>query len=85
MAGFRDGHVTDDGNAVDAPLRTIAWMAAGLGLLFLVLAFAPIRARTRAVGLGVALIAFIAVGMVARVAVPWYFGTHLGLDNGIGG
>jgi len=41
--------------------------------------------RARAVGLLVALIAFVLVAMVAQVGVPWYFGTHLGLDNGIGG
>ena len=28
---------------------------------------------------------FVLVVIVARVGVPWYFGTHLGLDNGIGG
>jgi hypothetical protein len=51
-------------------------------LLFLALAFSPIKARRRAAGLLVALIAFVLVG---QVGVPWYFGTHLDLDNGIGG
>ena len=85
MAGFPDGHVTDYEKAVDAPLMILAWMAAGFSFLFLVLAFSPIGARARTVGLLVALIAFVLVGIVAQVGVPWYFGTHLGLDNGIGG
>jgi hypothetical protein len=83
MAGFPDGHVTDYEKAVDAPLTILAWMAAGFSFLFLVLAFSPIGARARTVGLLVALI--VLVGIVAQVGVPWYFGTHLGLDNGIGG
>ena len=85
IAGFPDGHVTDYEKAVDAPLTILAWVAAGFGLLFLALAFSPIGARARAAGLLVALIAFVLVAIVAQVGVPWYFGTHLGLDNGIGG
>jgi hypothetical protein len=71
-----------------APMRAlaiIAWVAAGFGLLFLALAFSPIGAGARTVGLLVALSAFVLVAIVAQVGVPWYFGTHLGLDNGIGG
>ena len=85
MYGFPDGHVTDYEKAVDAPLTILAWVEAGFGFLFLALAFTPIGTRARAVGLLVALIAFVLVAMVAQVGVPWYFGTHLGLDNGIGG
>ena len=85
MYGFPDGHVTDYDKAVDAPLAILAWVEAGFGLLFLALAFTPIGTRARAVGLLVALIAFVLVAMVVQVGVPWYFGTHLGLDNGIGG
>jgi hypothetical protein len=85
MYGFPDGHVTDYEKAVDAPLTRLAWVEAGFGFLFLALAFTPIGTRSRAVGLLVALIAFVLVAMVALGGVPWYFGTHLGLDNGIGG
>ena len=85
MYGFPAGHVTDYEKAVDAPLTILAWVEAGFGLLFLALALTPIGTRARAVGLLVALIAFVLVAMVAQVGVPWYFGTHLGLDNGIGG
>lgn len=85
MAGFPDGDVTDYGKAVAAPLRIVTWVAVGFGVLFLGLTFSPIRARVGTVGLLVSVVAFVAVALVAQVGVPWYFGTHLGLDNGIGG
>jgi hypothetical protein len=85
MDGFPDGHLTDYGKAVDGPLTIVAWVEAGFGLLFLVLAFSPIGTRARAIGLLVALIAFVIVAVIAQIGVPWYFGTHLGLDNGMGG
>ena len=59
MDGFPDGHITDYEKATDAPLTTLAWVEAGFGLLFLALAFSPIGTRARAVGLLVALVAFI--------------------------
>jgi len=37
------------------------------------------------VGPLLALAALGAVVAVQLLGVPWYFGTHLGLDNGIGG
>jgi hypothetical protein len=83
LVGFPDGHVTDYEKAIEAPLTILAWVEAGFGVLFLALAFSTIRER--AVGLLVTLIAFVLVAIVARFGVPWYFGTHLGLDNGIGG
>jgi hypothetical protein len=46
---------------------------------------ARIQPRRRVVGLLMCLIALILVAVVVQVGVPWYFGTHLGLDNGIGG
>jgi hypothetical protein len=85
MHGFPDGHVTDYEQAVDAPLTILAWVEAGFGVLFLALAFSPIGTRARAGGFLVALIAFVLVALVAQVGVPWYFATHLSLDNGIGG
>jgi hypothetical protein len=84
MAGFPDGHVTDYGEAVDTPLRIVTWLAVGFGIVFLGLAFSPIRSRAW-VGLPVAVIAFVIVAVGAKVGVPWYYATHLGLDNGIGG
>ena len=85
MAGFPDGHVTEFGKAVDGPLWAVTWLSLGLAVLFVALAFSPIRARLRAVGLVVVLAAFVLVALVAEVGIPWYFGTHLGLDNAIGG
>jgi hypothetical protein len=81
--GFPDGHVTDYEKAVGTPLTILAGVEAGLGVLFAALAFAP--RRVRGVGLLAAVIGLVAVVTVTEVGVPWYFGTHLGLDNGIGG
>ena len=85
LAGFPDGHVTDYDKAADGPLGVFGYVEAGFGLLFLVLAFAPIKPRRRAVGLLACLIALVLVAVIVQVGIPWYFGTHLGLDNGIGG
>lgn len=85
MAGFPDGHVTDYGAAVDTPLQVVMWAAVGFAILFLGLTLSPIRSRAGAIGLPVAVLALIAVALVAKVGVPWYYGTHLGLDNGAGG
>jgi len=85
MAGFPDGHVTDYDKAADTPLTVLSHVDAGCGLLFLLLAFSPIKARRRAIGLVVVLVAFVLAAAVSQFGVPWYFGTHLGLDNGIGG
>lgn len=85
MAGFPDGHITDYGRAVATPLRLVTWVAVGLAVLALGLAFAPMRPRLRAVGLLAAPAAVVALALFARFGLPWYFGTHLGLDNGVGG
>jgi hypothetical protein len=85
LAGFPDGHVTDYDKAADGPLGVLSYVEAGFGLLFLLLTFSPIKARRRAAGLLVCLIALVLVAVVVQVGIPWYFGTHLGLDNGIGG
>lgn len=85
MFGFPDGHVTDYQRATGPPLRVLTWVAAGLSLMFLALAVSPIGTRVRTFGwLGLVLaLALVAIG--TQIAIPWYFGTHLGLDNGIGG
>lgn len=85
MAGFPDGHLTDYGAAVDTPLQVVTWVAVGFAILFLGLTFSPIRSRSGAIGLPVAVLAFVAVAFIAKVAVPWYYGTHLGLEDGAGG
>jgi len=85
LAGFPDSHLTDYDKAADGPLGVFSYVEAGLAVLFLALAFWPLKARWRAVGLLVCLIALVLAAVVVQVGVPWYFGTHLGLDNGIGG
>jgi hypothetical protein len=85
LTGFPDSHFTDYDKAVDAPKRILMWAELGFVPLFLVLAFSPIGTRKRAVGLLAALIVLVLVVVVQLACVPWYFGSHLGLDNGIGG
>jgi hypothetical protein len=85
LTGFPDGHLTDYDKAVEAPKRLLMWAEWGFILVFLVLAFSLIGARARAVGFLIALIALALVAIVELCGVPWHFGTHLGLDNGIGG
>jgi hypothetical protein len=85
LTGFPDGYVTDYGKAVDVPLRILTWVSVSFTILFLALAFSPMEARTRTIAVLGAVVAFVAVALVARFGIPWYFGTHLGLDNGIGG
>ena len=85
LAGFPDGHLTDYDKAVDAPKRILMWVEFGFVPLFLVLAFVRMGARARAIGLFATLIALALVVLIQQVGLPWYFGSHLGLDNGIGG
>src|SRR5277367_4996882 len=73
LTGFPDSHFTDYDKAVEVPKRILMRVEFGFIPLFLLLAFPRIGARARAVVL------------VQLVGVPWYFGSHLGLDNGIGG
>jgi hypothetical protein len=83
--GFPDSHVTDYQKAAEPPLRLLGWAEVGLAVVFLALVFPSISTRVRTVVLLVAVIALILVALAVHVGVPWYFGTHLGLDNGIGG
>ncbi len=85
LTGFPDGHLTDYDKAADVPKRILMWVELGFAPLFLVLAFSPLGIRTRALGLLVALTVLGLVVVVQLFGVPWYFGSHLGLDNGIGG
>ena len=85
LTGFPDSHFTDFDKAVEVPKRILMWAEFGFVPLFLLLALPRIREWTRTVGPVVALIVLGLVVVVQLVGVPWYFGTHLGLDNGIGG
>ncbi|WP_422225181.1 hypothetical protein [Mycobacterium sp.] len=85
LTGFPDSHLTDYDKAVETPKRILIWVEFGFAPLFLVLAFSPIGTRARGVGLLAALIALVLVVVVQLVGLPWYFVSHLHLDNGIGG
>ncbi|MFI5510889.1 hypothetical protein ACIA48_25780 [Mycobacterium sp. NPDC051804] len=85
MFGFPDGYVTEYQKSAETPLTVLTWVAAGIGLLFSVLAFAPMRARTRFHGWLGAFIVLVLVTTLAQAGIPWYYGIHLGLDNGVGG
>jgi hypothetical protein len=85
LTGFPDSHFTDYDKAVEVPKRILMWAEFGFVPLFLLLALPRIREWTRTVGPVVALIVLGLVVVVQLVGVPWYFGSHLGLDNGIGG
>ena len=83
--GFPDSHLTDYDKAVHTPLTVLAWVEVILGVVLLALAFSRFVSRTRIVALVFAVIVFVVVAVTAQAGVPWYFGTHLGLDNGAGG
>jgi hypothetical protein len=85
MFGFPDGYVTDYQKAADTPLRILTWVQAGFGALFLVLAVSKIGTRARTIAWLATLIALVLAAVAVQIGVPWYFGAHLGLDNGIGG
>lgn len=85
LTGFPDSHLTDYDKAVETPKRVLMWVEVAFAPLFLVLAFSPIGTQARAVGLFAALTALVLVVIVQLVGLPWYFVTHLHLDNGIGG
>jgi hypothetical protein len=85
FTGFPDSHLTDYDKAAELPKRVLMWGERGFVLLFLFLAISRMSARARRVGLMAGLIALVLVAVVQWVGIPWYFITHLGLDNGIGG
>jgi hypothetical protein len=85
LTGFPDSHFTDYDKAVEVPKRILMWAEFGFVPLFLLLALPRIGERVRVVGSSVALLVLGLVVALQLVGVPWYFGTHLGLDNGIGG
>jgi hypothetical protein len=85
LTGFPDGNLTDYDKAVDTPKRILMWVEFGFVPVFLVLAFSRMGNRARGVGLLAALIVLALVAVLQLIGVPWYFGSHLGLDNGVGG
>ena len=85
MFGFPDGYVTDYQKAARPPLKSHhmggGWPRPGV----LGPCLSPDRTKVRTTAWLAALIVLVLVALAAQVGIPWYFGTHLGLDNGIGG
>src|SRR5690242_12166159 len=67
LAGFPDGHLTDYDRAANKPLEVFGYVQAAFGVLFLFLAFSPMQARRRSVGLLISLIACVLVAVVVQV------------------
>jgi hypothetical protein len=80
LTGFPDSHLTDYDKAAALPKRILLYTEFAFVPVFVLLAV-----RTRRLWTLVALAALGVVVLAQQVGVPWYFGTHLGLDNGIGG
>ena len=85
FTGFPDSHLTDYDIAAETPKRVLMWVEWGFVAVFLLLAFAPVRGGAGPVGLVGGIVGVFALAPVQWVGIPWYFITHLGLDNGIGG
>jgi len=85
FTGFPDSHYTDYDIAAESPKRVLMWLQWGFVAVFVLIAFAPISTKARAVGLTAGIAALVAIALAQWVGIPWYFITHLGLDNGTGG
>jgi hypothetical protein len=85
MAGYPDGHLTAYARAVDLPMRVVGWAAIATGACCLGLVLSPVSARVRVFGVLAAVVLLLALAVGASFGIPWYFGTHLGFDHGIGG
>ncbi len=81
MAGYPDGHVTAYQKAASGELTVLASANLLAGLCFLLLAW--YRGRPWQVALAVVTVLILAA--LTYGAVPWYFITHLRLENGGGG
>jgi hypothetical protein len=83
--GFPDGHITDYEKAVTPALKALFATLVPFGVYFLtvtVSSAALIRSK-RCFGIVVAIAVLIL--LVINLGIPWYFGTYLALDNGVGG
>ena len=81
--GFPDSHVTEYETAVRMPLTVLSWTLVGTSSLSLF--FSVCRRRTARTLLARISIVLMVLLLATLVALPWYFGSYLGLDNGIGG
>lgn len=81
--GFPDGHVTEFQKAVATPLTTLSWALASISLLLIFTSFS--RSKASSIGVPFLFTALVVVFFTTLFVVPWYFGSYLGLDNGMGG
>lgn len=81
--GFPDGHLTEFQRAASFPLSVLSWLLLGVSSVF-----SGFCLRSRKLG-GILALLFLVVlvllVLATLVGVPWYFGSHLGLENGVGG
>lgn len=85
FAGFPDSHLTAYDEAAATPKRVLLWIECGVAVVLLVLAVVPVRAKVRIVVLIGGVVGLAIVALTQWAGIPWYFLTHLGLDNGAGG
>ncbi len=83
--GFPDGHLTDYDKASLNPKQVLERVQFAFAALFVLLALVPIGARARLIACLLTLGVSMLLALAYWAGLPWYFGTHLGLDNGIGG
>ena len=81
--GFPDGYVTAFQRAVTTPLTLLSWGIVFLSFLLLFSCFFRGKISTPVVPLLV--LALVAALFTTLFAVPWFYGSYLGLDNGMGG
>ncbi|MBI2809960.1 MAG: hypothetical protein HYX67_03915 [Candidatus Melainabacteria bacterium] len=83
--GFPDGHITDYEKAATPALKALFATLAPFGVYFLTVTVSS-AALIRSKGwFGVAAGCAVLILLVINLGIPWYFGTHLALDNGVGG
>jgi cell division protein FtsW (lipid II flippase) len=83
-AGFPDGHVTEYEKATHLLRTILLWMNLALGLYLFRLAIPYPPTRTRAARIVYVISALLLVLACVEIVMPWYFVSHLGLDNGGG-
>lgn len=84
-AGFPDGHLTEYERATALPLKLLAGGFGFAGLYASFLSFRKRARKSRLAGLLLAALLIVALVLIMTAVVPWYYGTHLGLDTGHGG
>lgn len=85
LFGFPDGHITDYQRASAPVLAALSAALIPLALYFLAVTMnSALFSKTKR-WYFFAAVTVILIQYVIDPGVPWYFGTHLALDNGVGG